>query len=434
LAAFLLLLSFIAQASLERFLIDEELVHLKTQARPINKAIKDALPANRTYADLASDLAWQVAGPEVIVYLLDTQGHVLAASKGADALDPLAGDCYKRALARERDVSQIVHAMGSSAPRWLAYCHWVHVDELNFGVAYLAKSLARTDALLQEVRGMLVGTTVAIVIVAMLVGIPLSALAVQPLMEVARTARRISEGDLSQRLPAQRGSGELAQLADTFNTMLDRLAGTIAELARLNELNQTLVQEMHHRIKNNLATVADLLELELLQGHERSIEASLADSVARIKTIAAVHEFLSMENTTDADARWVIRRVLDACPRGAAPLACHVETSVAGESLMLPSHQATALALVVNELVNNASMHAFHGRANGRVDVSIQHDGPEVCVAVQDNGVGLPEGFNLDTSPRLGLRIARTLVEKDLGGRLSLASDEGTTAIVRFVP
>jgi len=152
LAAFLLLLSFIAQASLERFLIDEELVHLKTQARPINKAIKDALPANRTYADLASDLAWQVAGPEVIVYLLDTQGHVLAASKGADALDPLAGDCYKRALARERDVSQIVHAMGSSAPRWLAYCHWVHVDELNFGVAYLAKSLARTDALLQEVQ------------------------------------------------------------------------------------------------------------------------------------------------------------------------------------------------------------------------------------------------------------------------------------------
>ena len=92
----------------------------------------------------------------------------------------------------------------------------------------------------------------------------------------------------------------------------------------------------------------------------------------------------------------------------------NVEINVHGESLQFPSRAATALALVVNELVQNSLEHAFKGRSQGRIDISLGHSPEEVIILVRDDGIGLTADFK----PNLGLEIAETLVCEDLRGRI----------------
>jgi two-component sensor histidine kinase len=111
-----------------------------------------------------------------------------------------------------------------------------------------------------------------------------------------------------------------------------------------------------------------------------------------------------------------------------------IDTRVEGPSIFLTSKQATAFALVLNELVSNAIEHGFRDRADGYIDVELDWDGAEIWVRVQDNGAGLGPEFDLLKSKGLGLQIARTLVEKDLSGKLALTNGNGsgTTAWIQF--
>jgi len=87
---------------------------------------------------------------------------------------------------------------------------------------------------------------------------------------------------------------------------------------------------------------------------------------------------------------------------------------------------------VINELVQNAIEHGFAGVDEGRVVVEFVDDGERVSIRVIDNGTGLPEGFDLDTDAHLGLRIVRSMVERDLRGQFELRSADGTHAVVQF--
>ncbi len=195
-----------------------------------------------------------------------------------------------------------------------------------------------------------------------------------------------------------------------------------------------MMQEMHHRIKNNLQTVADLLSLEMSRNPRPEVQESLRDSITRIKSIAASHEMLSAENVGATDITELARLVSENSRRSMVRSDQHIVTNVKGPSIFLTSKQATAFALVLNELVSNAIEHGFRDRTDGRVQVELDWDGMEVWVRVQDNGAGLPKGFDLASSRGLGLQIARTLVEKDLAGKLALinGNGQGTTAWVQF--
>jgi two-component sensor histidine kinase len=204
-----------------------------------------------------------------------------------------------------------------------------------------------------------------------------------------------------------------------------------AELESRNRQLKVLVQEMHHRIKNNLQTIADLLTLEIHTGREIPAETALRDSIARVRSIAAVHELLSAENVRVADLKELAELITRNCVKGMSPASAGVTTVVQGSSILLPSKQATALALVMTELVNNALEHAFNG-GGGTLLLSLDEQGDEVRVSVRDNGKGLPGGFDLESNSSLGLQIVRTLVTKDLNGTLELHSNGGTIATVRF--
>lgn len=217
--------------------------------------------------------------------------------------------------------------------------------------------------------------------------------------------------------------------------------GTAVENVRLREEARradalaTLIQEMHHRIKNNLQTVADLLSLEMSASPSPVARKSLRDSVSRIKSIAAVHDLLSFEQVRLTDITALARQVCDISLKHLVRPDRHVEAEISGPPIFLPSKQATALALVMNELIANALEHAFVlGAQPWRLRIALAQDGPQVTVTISDNGRGLPPGFDLSGSRGLGLRIARTLAEKDLAGTLELENraEGGSRATLKF--
>jgi two-component sensor histidine kinase len=194
-----------------------------------------------------------------------------------------------------------------------------------------------------------------------------------------------------------------------------------------------MMQEMHHRIKNNLQTVADLLTLEMSRNLRPEVQESLRDSIMRIKSIAASHEILSLEQVGATDITELARLVSETARRAMVRSDQRIDIDVEGPAIFLPSKQATAFALVLNELVSNAIEHGFRERKEGRIDIALDADAEDVWIRVQDNGDGLPPVFDLTTSRGLGLQIARTLVEKDLRGRIGITNGgDGTTAWAHF--
>lgn len=210
-----------------------------------------------------------------------------------------------------------------------------------------------------------------------------------------------------------------------------------------------IMQEMHHRIKNNLQTIADLLSLEMSRHPRPEAQESLRDSITRIKSIAASHEMLSVENVGATNITELARLVSETARRSMIRPGQRIAIYVQGPGIYLASKQATAFALVLNELVSNAIEHGFRERTDGQIDVELDWDRDEILLRVQDDGHGLPNGFDLLSARGLGLQIARMLVEKDLRGRIGItnglrdarADDDffsdvhksnGTTAWVRF--
>ncbi len=440
LVAFLAALYGVVYVALDRYLVNDALIFLKNKAKPINRTLHGKLDEGASYEESVDYLRWLASGPESLVMLMDNNGRILAQpDEKHEAVRDVRRDLVAAALAGEKDIHYITHIPEDPRRRWLVMLHWIHIDEDSYGVAQLSMPLDRADALLAQVRLIMIGGGLLVVLIAIMIGSPLVALAAQPLEDISRTAQRIAAGDLSRRLPDRQGDRHLHQISGVFNEMLDRLQGVANENARLYEESrqkadtlEMLVQEMHHRIKNNLQTVADLLELELLQGSKHTPEQSLRDSIARIKTIAAVHEFLSVEQTRLTDVKEVAQSVFPAAARSMSPPGQQIEVEVIGDSVLLPSGKATSLVLALNELVTNALEHAFPGRETGRVRVDFHVDDGLVQVQVADNGVGLPPDLDPLQVDTLGLRIAHALVEKDLDGNLDFSSEQGASALIRF--
>lgn len=226
-----------------------------------------------------------------------------------------------------------------------------------------------------------------------------------------------------------------AGFAETDHALLHAIGALLAEVAenlrlreevRRAEALSALVQEMHHRIKNNLQTVADLLSLEMSASPSPAARKSLRDSITRIKSIAAVHELLSLEHLRLTDITELARQVCDISLRHLVHPMRRVSAEINGPAIYLPSKQATALALVMNELIANALEHAFNLAGHeGRLTITTAQDGARVTVAIEDNGQGLPADFDLQRRRGLGLQIVQTLVEKDLAGTLHLENRPG---------
>jgi two-component sensor histidine kinase len=205
----------------------------------------------------------------------------------------------------------------------------------------------------------------------------------------------------------------------------------ISELRRRDRLllsKDATIQEIHHRVKNNLQTISSLLRLQGRRLGSPEAKAAIEESVRRVRSIALVHEILSREAGEDVPfvdiVRPVCRMVEEAFSTSDRPLRCTVQ----GDAGNLPAQIATPLAVVLNELLQNAFDHAYpEGVATDGAEVvlDLRRTPDELNVQVADDGVGLPPGFSLEASTGLGLSIVRTLVNSELGGSIELRTGDG---------
>ena len=194
------------------------------------------------------------------------------------------------------------------------------------------------------------------------------------------------------------------------------------------------IREIHHRVKNNLQTVAALLRLQARRVKQPAAREALEESVRRVASIALVHETLSHSSDEIVEFDGIVDRVAKAAAEVTASEA-KVTMRRDGTFGVLPAEIATPLVMVLNELLINAMEHAFEKGSQGEVVVRIQRSRKELTVVVADTGRGLPEGFDLATSDRLGLQIVRTLATGELRGSIDLrAGGAGGTEAVLSLP
>jgi two-component sensor histidine kinase len=161
-------------------------------------------------------------------------------------------------------------------------------------------------------------------------------------------------------------------------------------------------------------------------------QVALQESVGRILAVAVVHEFLSHDETSVINIREVGARILEQTKQGILDHSKGITLQLKGKGISLPAQRATACALVINELVQNAVEHGYTDRNGGTISLALRQEGAEMVVEVVDDGEGLPAGFDLNQTSSLGLRIVQTLVREDLKGSFSLVNGRGVTATVRF--
>lgn len=246
----------------------------------------------------------------------------------------------------------------------------------------------------------------------------------------ALTSRDLTDGELSR--------GESHILLRCLPLVEgDSVAGALVLVRDVSELRQkdreisvkdATIREIHHRVKNNLQTIASLLRLQARRLRSEEGRNALNESVLRIGTIALVYETLSEEPSDVVEFADVARRIGYMVAEGLVLPERTISLTVTGKTGRLEADLATLLAVTVTELLQNSIEHAFPEESSGSVSIDLARDRGDVVVTVRDDGVGIPDG-SLE-SARLGLQIVRTLIA-DLGGTFTISADGGTVAVVR---
>src|SRR5699024_6317764 len=176
------------------------------------------------------------------------------------------------------------------------------------------------------------------------------------------------------------------------------------------------IRETHHRIKNNLQTMASLLRMEKRRTKSTEAKQILEDNTNRVLSIAATHDILARQLGDKVELSEVLKYIINNIHRSYS-LLDQIKLKInAEESIIVLSEVATSVSLIVNELVQNSYTHAFPKKKIGRINVSLTKDGDEVVVTVSDNG----KGFSVDKvkGNSLGLFIVKSYVKDKLKGKI----------------
>lgn len=186
---------------------------------------------------------------------------------------------------------------------------------------------------------------------------------------------------------------------------------------------EVAVKEGNHRIKNNLQVIGALIDMQLQEPGTSVPKRALEDVVQQVKTVAAVHDFLSQELRSDrVQADKMLQKLVDLTAQPAG-----VEATLDTQLLALPVKQATALALITNELLLNAGKHGAT-----QVCVRMKTEGETSCLEVCDNGPGFSPDFDVAEHANIGLALVDTLARHDLAGEAVFFTNSGAHVTITF--
>ena len=207
------------------------------------------------------------------------------------------------------------------------------------------------------------------------------------------------------------------------------------QLKQLNselEEKETLLTEIHHRVKNNLAVISGLLQLEGFKTENEETQKVLQNSHMRIRSMASIHELLHKSGDfNNVSFAPFIEGLLDNTSRLFELKKMNIRFNPSIEDISLSINQAIPAALILNELVTNACKHAFLERDSGEIAIQIQETQGGVSFRIQDNGTGLPENFELGTQNTIGFTLINIL-SKQLEANTTIDTKKGTAFTITF--
>lgn len=237
---------------------------------------------------------------------------------------------------------------------------------------------------------------------------------------------------------APESDGTLYAVARDVTPDLELVAELRAKQASLSQSlreREVLLQEVHHRVKNNLQIISSLISIQARQIDDAAARAALTDCKARVQTIAMIHEGLyQAKDFADVPfsryARTLAQNIFHASGTPSSRVALELEI----EDVALSVDRAIPCGLILNELITNALKHAYPDGRGGVLRVALRKSQEEITLTVSDDGVGIRTGFEVltpGTSGSLGMQLVTTLTEQ-LEGRLELEHNKGTTFRVTF--
>ncbi|MDZ7806738.1 MAG: histidine kinase dimerization/phosphoacceptor domain -containing protein [Gracilimonas sp.] len=205
------------------------------------------------------------------------------------------------------------------------------------------------------------------------------------------------------------------------------------KLKNLVQEKETLLMEIHHRVKNNLAIVSGMLQLQSFKERDQRIQNKLLTSVSRIKTIANIHELLYQSSSfTNVKLKENIRKLI-------AGITSYYETSADLdvnfnlESIVLNINQAIPFSLIINEVVTNILKHAFDEGESGTLSLSLFEEAGNITLIIEDDGKGLPDDFDPNgTEETLGLELIKTLASQLNADYTYKSLEQGTQFTITF--
>jgi len=190
---------------------------------------------------------------------------------------------------------------------------------------------------------------------------------------------------------------------------------------------EALLQEIHHRVKNNLQVVSSLLGLQSRQVSDEEIRRAFRESQNRVHSMALIHERLyQSKDLAEIDCQEYADQLVGHLFRSYGVSLSRVKLSTDFGGERMPMALAVPIGLILNELLSNCLKHAFPQGRDGRITVTlVRSEGGRLTLTVSDNGVGLPKNVNLWNARSLGLRLVRILSEQ-MGAELKMSSEQGT--------
>ena len=233
--------------------------------------------------------------------------------------------------------------------------------------------------------------------------------------------------------PIRNPDGEVICIVKVLHDITEHKRAEDQIKASLRE-KEVLLLEIHHRVKNNLQIVSSLLNMQARNAKDKDTIEILSESRDRIITMSLIHSQLyESKNLSEINMKGFMDKLLVQLLQISPVQDVKITPIVHACDCSLPISIAVPVGLIVNELLSNASKHAFADRKEGKIEVSLtaSEDG-KINLTVSDDGVGLPPGFDIDESKTLGLRLVKILAEDQLQGNIEVTSDGGATFRIEF--
>jgi len=177
------------------------------------------------------------------------------------------------------------------------------------------------------------------------------------------------------------------------------------QLREALEENRILIQEIHHRVKNNLAVMSGVVELQAFETENKEEKRKLLNITSRIRAMASIHEGLyKSENVSQLAAEDTLQELIYQI-RDLLKSNTDIDFQFKVDKVLLNINQAVPLSMIINEVVTNIIKHAFKGLKNGKVGIELHQTDDKLVLTIEDNGIGLPKNFNRPSRITSGIQL-----------------------------